>query len=154
MSRTILHLSFLAGALASVSVAFAAPGNTIPDGSPLAPAGAPRSSFASDPTDSGFGKDPFYPKSTRLTRSKVTKTEDDVPTPPVFPTELALRGVSSVGGKKLAIINYQTVAEQEEFSVRIGGKQIKGQCLEIKEKSAVIKVDGVTKEVPLRPGVQ
>lgn len=154
MSRTIVHLSLLVGALASVSVAFAAPGNTIPDGSPLAPAGAPRSSFFSDPTESGFGKDPFYPKSTRLTRSKVTKTEDDVPPPPDFPTELVLKGVSFVGGKKLAIINNQTVAEQEEFSIRIAGKQVKGQCVEIKEKSAVLKVNGVTKEVPLRPGVQ
>ncbi len=154
MSRTILHISILTGVLISGSAGIAAPGNTIADGSPLAPAGAPRSTFVNDSTETGFGKDPFYPKSTRLTRSKVTKTEEDVPSTPDFPSELVLKGVSFVAGKKLAIINYLTVAEQEEFSIRVAGKQLKGQCVEIKEKSALLKVNGITKEIPLRPGVQ
>ncbi len=154
MSHTIFHVFILAGVFISGSAGIAAPGNTIADGSPLAPAGAPRSTFVNEPAETGFGKDPFYPKSTRLTRSKVTKTEVDVPLPPDFPTELVLKGISLVAGKKLAIINYLTVAELEDFSIRVAGKQIKGQCLEIKEKSALVKVNGITKEIPLRPGLQ
>lgn len=153
MSRIILHLSILAGVLIAGSTGRAASGNTIADGSPLAPAGAPRSKFINDPAETGFGKDPFHPKSTRLTRSKVTKIEDDVPPPPDFPAELILKGVSFVAGKKLAIINYLTVAEQEEFTIRVAGKQVKGQCIEIKERSALLKVNGITREVPLRPGL-
>jgi hypothetical protein len=154
MTHTLLSISVLAGVLVSGSAALAAPGNTIPDGSPLAPAGAPRSVFVNDPAEPGFGKDPFHPKSTRLTRIKVTTEDKDIPPPPDFPTELVLKGVSLVGGKKLAIINYLTVAEQEEFNIRVAGKQVKGQCVEIKEKSALLKVNGITRELPLRPGIQ
>jgi hypothetical protein len=84
----------------------------------------------------------------------VTTEDKDIPPPPDFPTELVLKGVSLVGGKKLAIINYLTVAEQEEFNIRVAGKQVKGQCVEIKEKSALLKVNGITRELPLRPGIQ
>lgn len=155
MSHTLFPISVLAGVLVSGSVALAAPGNTIPDGSPLAPTGAPRSVFVNDPAEPGFGKDPFHPKSTRLTRSKVTTEDKDAPPPtPDFPTELVLKGISIVAGKKLAIINYLTVAELEDFNIRVDGKQIKGQCVEIKEKSALLKVNGITRELPLRPGVR
>lgn len=149
MSR-ILLFSILAGFLASAVAATAA---TIADGSPVAPPGAPRSTFVNDPEESGFGRDPFFPKTTRFTR-KAPKNDEEIVVVPDFPAGLVLKGVSLVAGRKLAIINYQTVAEQEEFSIKIDGRAVKGQCVEIKEKSAVLKVNGVTKELPLRPGLQ
>ena len=144
MSR-ILSIPMLAGFLASAVAATAA---TIADGSSVAPPGTPRSTFVNDSEESGFGKDPFFPKTTRFTR-KAPKNDEEVVVVPDFPTELIPRGISLVGGKKLAIINYQTVAEHEEFSVKANGKVIKGQCVEIKEKSVVLKVNGVTKELSL-----
>ncbi len=123
--------------------------DNISDGSPVAPPGAPRSAFVSLPGEDGFGKDPFYPRSNR-TDKKPLEVEKLVPAIASVPVEVVLRGISFGAGRKLAIINNYTVAEGEDFTLRIDGKLIKGQCVEIKEKSAVIKVNGVTKEIPLR----
>ena len=121
----------------------------ISDGSPVAPPSAPRSTFVSLPGEEGFGKDPFYPRSTRLTK-QAAKVEELVPVKQGVPESVVLKGISLVEGRKLAIINNYTVAEGEDFTLRIDGKLIKGQCIEIKEKSAVVKVSGETKEIPLR----
>ena len=121
----------------------------ISDGSPVAPPGAPRSTFVSLPGEDGFGKDPFYPRSTRIDK-KPAKVDELVPVKEGVPVEVVLRGISFGAGRKLAIINNYTVAEGEDFALRINGKLIKGQCVEIKEKSAVVKVNGDTKEIPLR----
>ena len=121
----------------------------ISDGSPVAPPGAPRSTFVSLPGEEGFGKDPFYPRSTRLTK-QAAKVEELVPVKQGVPESVVLKGISLVEGRKLAIINNYTVAEGEDFTLRIDGKLIKGQCVEIKVKSAVVKVSGETKEIPLR----
>ncbi len=138
--------------VASVIAGSPAAANTLSEASPVAPAGAPRSSFVNVHGENGFGKDPFFPKTVRFTR-QVQK--DEVPiVVPDFPAGLVLKGISLVAGRKLAIINYQTVAEQEEFSIRLDGKPVKGLCVEIKDKSVVLKVNGVTKEIPLRPGLQ
>ena len=152
MKREIL-LSICASFLASGALLSAATVNAISDGSPVAPAGAPRSTFVNEPGETGFGKDPFFPRTARFTRQAPKNEEGPAIVVPDFPPGLVLRGVSLIAGRKLAIINYQTVAEQEEFSIRIDGRPVKGQCVEIKEKSAVLKVNGVTKEVPLRPGL-
>ena len=123
--------------------------DNISDGSPVAPLGAPRSTFVSLPGEDGFGKDPFYPRSNR-TDKKPLKVEEAVPVKQGVPESVVLKGISFVAGRKLAIINNYTVAEGEDFTLRIEGKLIKGQCVEIKEKSAVVKVSGETKEIPLR----
>ena len=127
--------------------------DNISDGSPVAPPGAPRSTFVSLPGEDGFGKDPFYPRSNRFIK-QVAKAEELVPVKHGVPESVVLRGISFVPGRKLAIINNYTVAEGEDFTLRIDGKLIKGQCVEIKEKSAVIKVSGETKEIPLRSNLQ
>ena len=125
----------------------------IGDGSPVAPAGAPRSTFVSEPYEPGFGKDPFHPRTTRF-NPKAPQTQEERPVEPVIPDSIALRGISVVGLKKLAIINTSTVAEGEEVTARINGKVVKITCVEIKEKSAVISVNGATKELPLRASFQ
>lgn len=154
MHRSMIP-SIVVGLVSGLAFATVASANTI-GGSPVAPAGAPRSNFANEPGEPGFAKDPFFPKTTRFNKKPepIVETNNVIPTQPDFPVGLELKGVSLVAGRKLAIINYQTVAELEEFSIRINGKPVKGQCVEIKDKSAILKVNGVTKEIPLRSGVQ
>ena len=128
--------------------------NNISDGSPIAPPGAARSNFVSVSGEAGFGKDPFYPRTDRFKVKAPRIDEQKNIEPPAVPDSVVLRGISFVTGKRLAIINNYTVAEGEEFSLRIDGKLIQGQCVEIKEKSVVIKVNGTSKEISLRAALQ
>jgi len=114
-----------------------------------APANGLKSVFNDDPS---FGKDPFFPKSPR--RKFVPKTPDEKPPEPTVSDLLMLRGISVVEGRKLAIINNYTVGEGEEFSLKFNGHTVKGQCVEIKEKSVIINSGGATKEIFLRTAVQ
>lgn len=114
-----------------------------------APANGLKSVFNDDPS---FGKDPFFPKSPR--RKFVPKAPDEKPPDPTVSDLITLRGISFADGKKLAIINTSTVGEGEEFSVKHNGQVLKGQCIEIKEKSVIINSGGATKEIFLRTAVQ
>lgn len=117
--------------------------------SPIVPPSAPKSTFNDDPS---FGKDPFFPKSPR--RKFVPKAPDEKPPDPTVSDFIMLKGISFVDGKKLAIINTSTVGEGEEFSLKSNGQVLKGQCVEIKEKSVIINSGGATKEIFLRQAVQ
>jgi hypothetical protein len=68
------------------------------------------------------------------------------------PDYIVLKGVSIVKDRKLAIINNYTVGEGEEFTLKrtSAGKPITVRCVAIKDKSVVIEVDGVAKELLLR----
>jgi len=114
----------------------------------LVPRHSPKSEF----TDSiDFGKDPFFPKSAR--RPKVAiKTSDIEVTRASVPDHIALKGISVLKDKKLAIINNYTLGEGEEFLLKHAGQSLKVKCVEIKERSVVISVDGATKELPMRSG--
>ena len=114
-----------------------------------APASGLKSVFTDDPS---FGKDPFFPKSPR--RKFVPKAPDEKPPDPTVSDFITLKGISFVEGKKLAIINNSTVGEGEEFSLKFNGQVLKGQCVEIKEKSVIINSGGATKEIFLRQAVQ
>jgi hypothetical protein len=116
---------------------------------PVVPPTAPKSVFNDDPS---FGKDPFFPKSPR--RKFVPKAQDEKPPDPTVPDSITLRGISSSDGKKLAIINNHTVGEGEEFTLKLNGQVVKGQCVEIKDKSVIINSGGATKEIFLRSTVQ
>ena len=115
----------------------------------VVPPGAPKSEFKDDVS---IGKDPFFPKSTR--RKFVPKTEDERAPDPTVPDFIALRGVSVSQGRKLAIINNYTVSEGEEFSLKSNAQTIKVKCVEIKDKSVIVEVNGATKEISLRTGLQ
>jgi hypothetical protein len=117
--------------------------------SAIIPTGAPKSVFTDDPS---FGKDPFFPKSPR--RKFVPKASNERPPDPTVPEFITLRGISSVEGRKLAIINNYTVGEGEEFQLKHNGQPLKIQCVEIKEKSVIINTSGATKEIFLRSVVQ
>jgi hypothetical protein len=127
----------------------AAEGAEFVDPSTIVPPGAPKSEFVDD---ANTGKDPFFPKSTR--RKVVVKPTEDVPVVPSIPETIALKGISFLQDRKLAIINNYTVAQGEEFTIRVNGQPMKLRCVEIKEKSAVVDFNGITKELPLRPALQ
>ena len=147
------HPSFIALALPLLLTAVAADANNISDGSPVAPAGAPKSSFVSDHFEAGFGKDPFFPKTDRFQKKKV-EFEEDL-TPKIKFPEISLRGISSTDGRKLAIINNYTLGEGEEFALKgSDGKAVKVKCVTIKEKSVLVSAHGETKEISLRAAVQ
>lgn len=147
------HSAVLALAVMATLAAAPCVGDVISDGSPVAPGASPRSTFVSDPGDSGFGKDPFYPRTTRFTRV-VPKINEEPGPVSKFPEEVEIKGISFVAGKKLVIVNYQTVAEGEDFSIRVNGKVIKGRCTQINEKSAVLTVNGETRDIPLPSTLQ
>jgi hypothetical protein len=115
-------------------------------GDDVAPPQAPHSVFKDDV---GFGKDPFFPRSSRRPKV-VVKTVGVEPPKPVVPDFIALKGISFVKDKKLAIINNYTLAEGEEFTLKGGAKPVQVKCVEIKEKSVVIDVGGASKELHLR----
>jgi hypothetical protein len=111
-----------------------------------APSAAPKSVFNSQP---GSGKDPFFPKSTRLI---------PIPSVRVDPASLnsdfiVLTGLSIRNQRRLAIINNYTVEAGEEFTLKVNGRPFKVKCIEIKDNSVIINVNGSTKELQLRPGL-
>ena len=110
-----------------------------------------KSVFINDPS---FGRDPFFPNSSRRPLV-VTNTVVQVftPSPPTVPEDIFLKGVNILKDRRLAIVNNYTVAQGEEFELKLKGKIYRVRCVEVKERSAVIRVDGVNKELPLRPGL-
>ena len=119
----------------------------------IVPPGAPTSVFVREPLDMGFGKDPFFPKTKRFEREIPKDVENHV-IAPIVPDEIALKGISIIEDRKLAIINTVTAAEGEVFTLRIKGQPVKVQCVEIKDKSVIISVNDATKELPLRASLQ
>jgi hypothetical protein len=113
----------------------------------LAPPNAPKSEYRV-----GYGRDPFFPNSTDVVvptanTNVVKPIVVEVPTVPDF---VALRGISTTGGRRLAIINHQTVGENEEIVLRRGGAATTVRCVEIKIQSVVVAVGAATKELFLR----
>lgn len=69
--------------------------------------------------------------------------------PPVY-KELHLKGISGPKGRRLAIINNQTMSEGESAMVKLGNAQVKVQCLEIGLDSVVVQMDGRSERKTLR----
>jgi hypothetical protein len=114
----------------------------------VVPPNAPRSEFKDD---IGFGKDPFFPRSTRRPKV-VVKTRDIEPARASVPDHVVLKGISVIKDKKLAIINDRTLAEGEEFTLKGNGQPVRVKCVEIKEKSVIVSVGSATKELALPTG--
>ena len=114
----------------------------------VAPAAGPKSVFV-DEVD--FGKDPFFPRSIRRPKLLVHTTDSET-VRSIVPDFIVLKGISVLKDRKLAIINDRTVAEGEEFFLKTSGQPLKVKCLEIKDRSVIVVVNGATKELPLRAG--
>jgi len=92
-----------------------------------------------------FGKDPFFPKSARAGRFatinvSITNAVEQF-------SGLSLKGISGVAGRRLAIINNRTFEVGEEMPLRVANQMLKVRCLEIRDKSVTININGQTKEL-------
>jgi hypothetical protein len=88
----------------------------------------------------GYGKDPFFPKSTRLQASPVVKT-NALPSGEL-PSGMVLKGISGTKERPLAIINNRTFGEGEEAQLRVGIGIYHVKVVEIKERSVMVSVNG------------
>lgn len=112
-----------------------------------------QSMFIDDPN---FGKDPFFPKSDR--RKPQTPVQ---PLPNQAPDNLGtlngvvLKGISGLPGKRLALLNNRTVEAGEVTEFRHNNQTVRVRCVEIREKSVILGVEGSTetKEIHLRTGM-
>jgi len=114
-----------------------------------------QSTFVDDPQ---FGKDPFFPKSTRHVPKVITPTVSAAPDMSSFTqllNSVTLKGISGLPGKRLAMLNNRTLEAGEQIEFKINGQPVKVRCIEIREKSVVIGIEGTaeTKEIHLRQGI-
>jgi hypothetical protein len=101
--------------------------------------------------DLKFGKDPFFPKSVR--RTFVAPVETASPQNDVADGRFSLKGISIVGGRRLALINNYTLAVGEEADIKVDGHLVRVRCVQISERAAIINVRGTTIPLSLRPGL-
>lgn len=141
---------YATGALLTLAAAasFAAPkAAPTPSPVPVEVVPPPQSVFVDRPD---FGRDPFFPKSTR--RGTVASTNPVVEPVANF-GNLALKGISVNNERRLAIINNKTFEVGEEGEVRVNGQPVKLKVTEIRDRSVVITVNGVSKELFLGPKI-
>lgn len=75
------------------------------------------------------------------------------PNTPAAPPRMILMGVSGTPQKRLAIINGHTFAKGEEQEVPSANGRIRVHCLDIKEDSVIIDVNGERQELRMRQGL-
>jgi hypothetical protein len=141
MKPPLIYLLLLLGTFACRSAKAASVEDIVPQN-------CPKSEF-NDSID--FGKDPFFPRSGRRPKVAIKNTDTETIRPNV-PDHIVLKGISVLKDKRLAIINNYTLGEGEEFLLKNAGQAFKVKCVEIKERSAIISVNGATKELPMRSG--
>lgn len=108
-------------------------------------AGPSKSVFVNDVA---YGKDPFFPRSTR-------REAKAPPVEVVRPVEVAvdglkLSGTSGTHPNRLAIINNRTFAVGEEHTIKLGEQRLNVKCVEIRDDSVVVNVGGLTRELHFR----
>jgi hypothetical protein len=112
---------------------------------PAADPSVPKSIFVAS-KDPNVARDPFYPNSTRLSYKPA---EPKVVAPPVVKVSLVLNGLSGVAGHRLAMINGRTMASGETSDVPVDGGVVRVHCVEIRENSAVVEVNGLRQELSM-----
>lgn len=98
------------------------------------------------------GKDPFFPNSARR-QDRPASTDPKMPQAPVV--QLFLKAITGPPTRRLALINNQTFAAGEEGLVKVVNGQVKIRCVEIKDGSVVVAIEGnpEPKELKLREGL-
>lgn len=102
------------------------------------------------PKKSSDGKDPFFPKSTRVI-SGDTPIAKPGPTPVV--AELLLRGISGSDEQPLAIINTTTFGLGDTLDVTTKAGKMSIRCLEINKTTGtvLVQIGGERRELRLPP---
>ena len=97
------------------------------------------------------GKDPFFPRSTRLYNDVVVKpNQSNQPPVVVIAVELKLNGISGTTDHRLAIINNRTFEIGEEGEVSSGVGRVRVVCKDIKPDSVRVLVSGEERILRLR----
>jgi hypothetical protein len=94
------------------------------------------------------GRDPFFPNSTRLTKTTESTNKPQRSVSSNVP--LVLQGISGTTSQRLAIINGRTLAESEGADITIGDVRIHVRCVEIKSDSVIVEVANVRRELRMR----
>jgi len=92
-----------------------------------------------------------------------TKQRDDSPPPPPFNgapllpppqfNDLVLKGLAGPKNNRLALLNNKTLGVGESALLKLGDHEVRVKCVEIREDSIMVSVDGAApKEVRLRSG--
>lgn len=111
----------------------------------------PKSEFV---FEAEVSRDPFFPKSSRLRPAAPASAANTAPTPQDLTSGLALKGFLGSPTRPLALLNNRTCAPGEEVVVKVPGGQLKVRCVEIRQKSVVVTIEGEPgrKELFLRAG--
>jgi hypothetical protein len=96
------------------------------------------------------GRDPFYPKSTRVIESNTKRPPRVVVAGPAI---LELKGISGTAARPLALINNQTFAVGDKQHVNTDAGRVEVLCLDIEGTTVRIKAQGQTRELMLRKGI-
>lgn len=110
----------------------------------LAVSDAFKSVFIDDPK---FGKDPFFPKSTRRQAASTVLAPKQVTPPPSG--ALRVRGLSVANGRRLVIINTVTFAEGDEATIKVDNQPLRVKCIQIGDQSVLVQVNEVPTELPV-----
>lgn len=109
----------------------------------------PKSEFVI-PSVPGEGRDPFFPDSTRVALTQ--KPAADKPgTKVAAPVLFSLKAITASGGRRVASINNRPFEAGEEGEIAFGTSRVRVRCIEVREDSVIIDVDGQTQELRLRP---
>ncbi|MCX7867087.1 MAG: hypothetical protein N2438_08170 [Limisphaera sp.] len=114
----------------------------------------PRSVFEI-PGDPSQGRDPFFPRSQRLFAGRTGSTN----VTPVARIQWTLRGLAGTPQQRLATLRTSgdrprtlILAEGEETSLPAAGGEVRVRCVQIRDDTVVIEVNGVQQELRLRDG--
>jgi hypothetical protein len=86
---------------------------------------------------------------TALKSPSVVWTVVPPPPPTAVPATLVLKGISGTPQERFALINNATFETMEKGRVRVGHTNILIRCLEIRDDSVIIQVDGATEKKQL-----
>jgi thioredoxin-related protein len=79
---------------------------------------------------------------TAAKNGKATKGTPAAPWPPTQNEGLVLKGISGPKEKRMALVNNQTLGQGETASVKVPGGAVRVHCVEIREGSVLVKIDG------------
>jgi len=71
------------------------------------------------------------------------------PSVPADAHNIVLKGISGTAAHRLAMINDQTLEKGETAKISVGGQKVNITCLDIKDRSAVIRVGGTAKPMEI-----
>jgi hypothetical protein len=110
----------------------------------------PKSEFII-PSVAAEGSDPFFPTSSRMLAFQAKAVTDKGATKPASTLMFALKAITASGGRRVASINNRPFEAGEEGEIAFGATRVRLKCLEVREDSALIEVEGQTQELRLRP---